>query len=123
MQAEQGDRPGAIEVAVEAVADPPAGATLFVIARPAGGGIPLAVVRRPATALPLSVRLDDAVSMSPERKLSEAAEVEVVARLSLSGRPIAGAGDWEWRSATLTPAAADAPIRLQARLAPPDRGS
>jgi len=123
VRAEQGDRPGTIDVAVEALAEPPAGATLFVIARPPGGGVPLAVVRRPATALPLSVRLDDAVSMSPSRKLSAATEVEVVARLSLSGQPRAGAGDWEWRSPTLTPADAEAPIRLQARLAPPDQDS
>jgi len=123
VRAEQGDRPGAIDVQVEAVAEPPAGATLFVIARPPGGGVPLAVVRRPAAALPLSVRLDDAVAMSPQRKLSAAAEVEVVARLSLSGRPMAGAGDWEWRSPTLAPAQAEAPIRLLARLAPPGQES
>ncbi|MFW6094734.1 MAG: c-type cytochrome biogenesis protein CcmI/CycH, partial [Pseudomonadota bacterium] len=92
--------------------------TGFVIARPPGGGMPYAVVRRPAGALPLEVRLDDDASMTRERSLSDAQEVEVVVRLSRSGRPTASPGDWEWRSDVLEPAGRGEPVRLEARLAP-----
>ena len=81
--------------------------------------MPYAVVRRPAALLPLSVRLDDTVSMNPALQLSQAGPVEVVVRLSRSGAPAAGPGDWEWRSETLALTEAQAPIRLEARLAPP----
>ncbi|MEM1432431.1 MAG: c-type cytochrome biogenesis protein CcmI [Pseudomonadota bacterium] len=99
---------------------PPAGATLFVIARPAGGGMPFAVVRRPGPDYPQQVRLDDLVSMNPARPLSSAGTVEIVVRLSRSGQPMAQPGDWEWRSPVLDLAATeDWPIAVEAQLAPP----
>ena len=105
-----------IEVEVRASQAPPPGSTLFVVARPVGGGMPYAVVRRPATFLPLTVRLDDAVSMSPANPLSKAAEVEVVARISLTGTATATPTDWRWQSAPIDVAAAPA---LEALLTPP----
>ncbi len=114
-----GDLRPSVEVEVSAEEGAPQDATLFVIARPPGGGMPYAVVRRPAALLPLSVRLDDTVSMNPALQLSQAGPVEVVVRLSRSGAPAAGPGDWEWRSETLALTEAEAPIRLDARLAPP----
>lgn len=99
---------------------PPAGATLFVIARPVGGGMPFAVVRRPGPDYPQQVRLDDLVSMNPARPLSSAEAIEVVVRLSRSGQPMAQPGDWEWRSPALDLATTkDWPIALKAELAPP----
>lgn len=109
-----------LDVAVSADGSPPAGATLFVIARPPGGGMPYAVVRRPAAQLPASVRLDDAVSMNPAQALSTASQVEVVVRLSRSGSPMAQPGDWEWRSATVDIPSLEAPLKLEARLSAPE---
>ena len=108
----------AVDVSLDLKAPPPAAATLFVIARPVGGGMPFAVVRRPVAGIPETVRLDDAVSMNPAAPLSSATEVEVVARLSLTGSVRAGPGDWEWRSGPVQPA--DRPVpALTAILAPP----
>lgn len=109
----------AIDVSLTAQSPPPAGATLFVLARPLGGGMPYAVVRRPASVLPLRLRLDDAVSMNPAAPLSRAQQVEVLARISLAGTASAHPGDWEWRSQPLVLTNTEAPITLQAVLRPP----
>lgn len=107
-----------IDVEVSAPPEAPRDATLFVLARPPGGGMPYAVVRRPARMLPLSVRLDDTVSMSPANRLSNAGKFEVVVRLSLSGTPAAGPGDWEWQSPVMSVADLSTTLDLKASLAP-----
>ncbi len=107
-----------VDVTIPAPDGAPRDATLFVIARPPGGGMPYAVVRRPAELLPLSVRLDDTVSMSPARSLSQAGAIEVVVRLSRSGRPTAEPGDWEWSSGVVDLADLAEPVELDAALAP-----
>lgn len=114
-----GDTPPAVDVAIAAGAEVPAGATLFVIARPPGGGMPLAVVRRPAGILPRTIRLDDAVSMNPAVPLSGALAVEVVVRLSRAGTAMAHPGDWEWHSEPLSLDGLAAPLSLEALLLPP----
>lgn len=107
-----------IKVVVEAEAAPMAG-IVFVVARPVGGGMPYAVARRPSWLLPFAVTLDDLVSMSGNRPLSQAAEVEVLVRLSASGLAQAEAGDWTWLSQPLSLKSADKPVELQAQLTPP----
>ena len=97
----QFQQPG-IDVEVRAEGAIPQSATVFVIARPVGGGMPYAVVRRPAELMPMIVRLDDLVSMSDVRKLSEAEEFEIVVRLSRSGQAMEQAGDWEWLSVPMS---------------------
>ncbi|MEO0974219.1 MAG: hypothetical protein AAFX85_14090, partial [Pseudomonadota bacterium] len=69
--------------------------TLFIIARPAGGGggPPLAVSRRQRSELPLEITLSDTDAMIPGRGISSVDDIEVVARLSASGNPIASSGD------------------------------
>ena len=100
--------------------------TVFVVARPVGGGMPYAVVRRPGWLLPFTVTLDDLVSMSPARPLSQAEKVEVVVRLSATGTAEASADDWRWLSEPISLALAGreqaAPLRqsLNAVLSPPD---
>jgi cytochrome c-type biogenesis protein CcmH len=113
-----GDLQPTIDVDVPVPEGAPRDGTLFVIARPPGGGMPYAVVRRPADLLPVSVRLDDTVSMSQDLRLSAAAQIEVVVRLSRSGMPTAHPGDWEWQSEVLQVAALGSPLRLTAVLQP-----
>ena len=72
--------------------------TVFVVARPVGGGMPYAVVRRPSWSLPFAVVLDDLVSMSPDRPMSQAETVEILVRLSATGTAEAAPGDWRWLS-------------------------
>jgi len=67
--------------------------TVFVFARPVGGRMPLAAVRLTASQLPTEVVLDDSLAMMPEMKLSSVDEVEVNAKVSMSGRPQASPGD------------------------------
>ncbi len=77
---------------------------LFVFARPAEGApMPLAVIRKRASDLPLTVTLDDSLAMAPGRKLSDADQVVVGARIALSGTPAASSGDLQGFSAPVTP--------------------
>ena len=110
----------AIQVNVRAVQPTDSNSVVFVVARPIGGGMPYAVVRRPSWLLPFSVSLDDLVSMSPDRPLSQADGFEVLVRLSASGLAQAEAGDWQWQSEPLTLSSSDVgnPV-LEAILAPP----
>lgn len=72
------------------------GDTLFVYARaPNGPPMPLAVARLNAAQLPAKVTLDDAMAMTPSRKLSSVRKVFVGARITHSGQPLAQAGDLE----------------------------
>jgi cytochrome c-type biogenesis protein CcmH len=85
----------AIELApaVEAAVDP--NATLYIIARdPAQPQPPVAAVRRRVNDLPTVVALADSDAMIQGRPLSGFAELEIVARVSLSGQPMAQPGDW-----------------------------
>ena len=70
-------------------------ATVFVIARdPAQPSPPIAAVRRKASELPSMVFLSDADAMIPGRVPSAFEELELIARVSASGNPIAQTGDW-----------------------------
>jgi cytochrome c-type biogenesis protein CcmH len=70
-------------------------ATVFVIARdPAQPSPPIAAVRRRASELPTVVTLSDSDAMIPGRVPSAFAELEIIARVSMSGDPIAKTGDW-----------------------------
>ncbi len=93
--------PAGVSVAVSASETPAPQASVFVVARPVGGGMPFAAVKQPAFLLPFEVRLDDLVSMSPTRKLTDAAEFEVLVRLSESGNAMPQQGDWQWISSPL----------------------
>jgi cytochrome c-type biogenesis protein CcmH len=78
------------------------GDVLFVYARAAGGPpMPLAAVKRDAGKLPLEVTLTDAMAMTPAARLSSVAKVEVGARISHDGQPIARAGDLEGSAGTV----------------------
>ncbi|MEM7431563.1 MAG: hypothetical protein AAF351_06450 [Pseudomonadota bacterium] len=85
----------AVQIALGAGVEVSPTATVFVIARdPAQPSPPIAVARRRVAELPITVSLGDADSMIPGRSLSGFSNVEVVARVSVSGQPIAQSGDW-----------------------------
>lgn len=68
--------------------------TVFVFARnPQGSRMPLAVQRAKVADLPLDFKLDDSMAMSPEFKISGAAEVRIEARISKTGSATPGPGD------------------------------
>lgn len=91
-----------------AIAETLPGETLvYIIARdPAQPSPPIAVTRRQLSELPAVVSLGDAESMIPGRNLSAFAEFEIIARVSVSGQPIAQSGDW-FAAAIVNPAESD----------------
>jgi cytochrome c-type biogenesis protein CcmH len=66
---------------------------LFIYARPPGGRMPLAAARYKVSDLPLELVLDDSMALTPRARLSQYEQVEVGARISLSGAPVASSGD------------------------------
>jgi cytochrome c-type biogenesis protein CcmH len=70
-------------------------AQLFIMALAPEGGPPVAVIRQPPSAVPGEFSLSDANAMIQGRSLAAYPELQVVARLSMSGQPIAQPGDWQ----------------------------
>lgn len=84
-----------VSISDEAMAAMTGDANIFVIARdPAAPSPPIAVSRLRLSELPAVVDMTDVQSMVAGRELSGFAEVEVLARISLSGTPGAASGDW-----------------------------
>ena len=78
-----------------AIKEVQADSTVFIIARdPAQPSPPIAAVRRRAAELPAYVGIGDADAMIPGRVPSAFAQLEIVARVSMSGQPMAQSGDW-----------------------------
>jgi cytochrome c-type biogenesis protein CcmH len=87
-------------------------ASVFVIARlPGGPPMPVAVEKHGVSELPFTASLDDADGPMPAQKLSALDEVEVIARLSMSGDAVPQPGDLE-STAVRVRLPADAPIEL-----------
>ncbi len=84
-----------LSISSDAISALPADATVYVIARdPAQPSPPIAVTPRRLSELPMVVSLSDRDAMIPSRLLSGFSELEIVARASVSGNPIAQSGDW-----------------------------
>jgi cytochrome c-type biogenesis protein CcmH len=87
-------------------------ASVFVIARvPGGPPMPVAVEMHGVSELPYTASLDDTDGPMPTQKLSALGEVEVLARLSMSGNAIPQAGDLESKAVRVR-LPADAPVEL-----------
>ena len=100
VRVEESAAPSGVVVANVSISDAaraalPIDASIFIIARdPAQPSPPIAVTRRSLSDLPFAVELGDRESMIPGRNLSAFAEFEMIARVSVSGRPGAQSGDW-----------------------------
>jgi cytochrome c-type biogenesis protein CcmH len=92
-------------------------ATVFIIARdPAQPSPPIAATRRSVSELPARVSLSDADAMIPGRPLSSFDQLEIVARVSVSGGPIAQPGDWYGQHTVSSPATAPVDIVIEKQL-------
>jgi cytochrome c-type biogenesis protein CcmH len=69
-------------------------AAVFIIARQAGvPGPPIAVIRKTTADLPATIMLSDANAMIAGTTITGIEQLQLIARVSLSGRPIAAPGD------------------------------
>jgi len=82
----------------------PPGSVLFVIVRAANqaAGPPLGVRRFDQPVFPVQLSVSDANSMMPQRPISASRELNLQARLSLSGQPTPSPGDWQSEAQTLS---------------------
>jgi cytochrome c-type biogenesis protein CcmH len=96
---ERNEAAAADGIALEITLDPalaariPGPTPIFIIARNPGGGAPLAVIRTSSAELPMSVRLTDANAMTEGVTISDQDELELIARVALSGSPAQRPGD------------------------------
>ncbi len=91
--------------------------TLFIFARAvAGPKMPLALLKLQVKDLPVNFKLDDSMAMSPQMKLSNFPEVEIVARISKSGMAMPQPGDLEGISAPVKLGAKNIAIEISKQL-------
>jgi cytochrome c-type biogenesis protein CcmH len=91
----------------------PSGAVLYVMIRAPGTAVgpPIGVRRIQNPALPLEITINDQDSMLKGVQISALPEVQLQARLSLSGSPGARSGDWQ-SNTTLVPLNSKEPVKL-----------
>ena len=86
--------PVTITIADELAGNIPGNAVLFGFIQPPGGaGMPLAVARFPARGFPLSLRFSDDDLLRPEMSLEAFDQLDISARISMSGIANAASGD------------------------------
>jgi cytochrome c-type biogenesis protein CcmH len=91
---------GATDEALMAI---PERAVLYVVIRPPGVamGPPIGVRRLQNPSLPLTITISDQDSMLKERMISSETQIQLQARISLSGSPAPGSGDWQSSPVTI----------------------
>ena len=95
-QIEVPEQPDALtfHVSLEADLDFPPAARVFLIARDAGATIPVAVRSVSPSELPGTFRLDQTHAMLPTRTIATSRNIQVAARLSMSGSADGAVVDW-----------------------------
>ena len=88
--------PVTVNISDELAGSVPDGAILFVFIHPAGAaGMPLAVARGPASNFPLALRFSDDDLLRPEMSLEDFEQLDISARISVSGVANAASGDFQ----------------------------
>ena len=93
---------GRVEVAPELQSKVRPESVVYLIARDGESGPPLAAARMNMAAFPMRFRLDDSMAMNPGNTLSNHKQVVLLARISVSGNPMAQSGDLEGRLVGVT---------------------
>jgi len=94
--------PVTIGIADEFANSVPANATLFVFIHPAGtAGMPLAVKRMAARGFPISLNFTDADLLRPGTSLQDFEQLDISARISISGIANRAPGDYQANKVTL----------------------
>ncbi len=92
----------------------PESATLFVMVREAGGSpMPLLVTRRSADQFPMSIVMNETMAMTTIENLDLFEQLEVVARISLSGNASPASGDMQGSSGSLDASALPEAVEVQ----------
>ena len=102
-----------VSVSLGSAASVSPGDTVFVYARAwQGPKMPLAISKFPVSELPKTVRLDKSMAMAAGMDITSAEKLEVVARVSKTGSPMAAPGDWQAAQGPLILAEIKAPLAL-----------
>lgn len=100
--AERFEIPVTVSITDELAGSVPGNAVLFVFVHPAGGaGMPLAVARGPARNFPLSLSFSDDDLLRPEMSLEDFEQLDISARISVSGIANAASGDFQANMVTV----------------------
>jgi cytochrome c-type biogenesis protein CcmH len=107
-----------VSVAADLAGTVPGNAILFVFIHPAGGaGMPLAVKRLPASSLPMSLNFSDADLLRPEMSLQNFEQLDVSARISVTGTVMVSTGDYQAERVTVnTKAITEIALNLNQRV-------
>jgi cytochrome c-type biogenesis protein CcmH len=91
-------------VSAGAASSIPQGGVLYLVIRAPGPAVgpPIGVRRIIGPKLPLEITISDQDSMLKERQISSESEVQLQARISLTGSPGAQTGDWQSEQVTVT---------------------
>jgi len=107
-----------VSVADDLAGTVPGNAILFVFIHPAGGaGMPLAVKRLPASGLPMSLNFSDADLLRPEMSLQNFEQLDISARISVTGTVTVSPGDYQAERVTVdTKAVTEIALNLNQRV-------
>jgi len=91
-----------VSISDELAGTVPGNAILFVFIHPAGGaGMPLAVKRLPASGFPMSLNFSNADLLRPEMSLQDFEQLDISARISITGTVTVSPGDYQADRVTL----------------------
>ncbi|RLA40022.1 MAG: c-type cytochrome biogenesis protein CcmI [Gammaproteobacteria bacterium] len=103
-----------LKVSLPAPIAAPADATVFIYLREwQGMPMPLVARRVQVADLPITIKFNDTMALSPERLPSSISQIEVVARIAMSGNRQSSSGDLEGRLGPLSAEQMVEPLELE----------